>query len=471
MTVYNKGQMDEANDEANKADSKLHCLIIKDFIPEFSKFLQSRYPIKPLWADLLAALTLAVALDQKTFYHNRFGDNRVNLWIAYIAPSGEFKSTPYDEIIEPLLEYIFGEENTPTLPSVLSTAEGMIKFFSTHKDNRSGVINRDELTTFFSESLNKSYLTGEMEFYSRMYDGKINPRATMKIDSKHTMQVCVNLVGATTPRYLYDQLNINFFFQGCGNRFLYVRYNVPETKEFTGEELHPPAERKNDEGIPIDQQEFANFLLEVHKGPYDIVMSDKKCADMSAAFRVERNKLKYAIDDMGENAFKREYINRDWQKMLKLAQLRSISRMAGKAEIQDVRTVDISVEDMTWAIETIIACYADFETIVNEWKTRIPAEPPKIRKDSMLLGKYLSVVKSWGIVSQVRLAREVDCPGRGQAFMDIVGSLISGGYIEELPETGDQIRKRGEEWMLKQMINPKFKAPPHLYKFVADMPD
>jgi len=159
------------------------------------------------------------------------------MWVAYLAPSGDFKSAPIDEITIPLLRAT-GEEvqHYFILPSIASTVEGMIKYFSEiqAKEARSwgGLVIRDELTTFFKESLNKDYLTDEMEIYSKMYDGWLYPRETMKFSRKQSLPVYMNLVGATTPRYLYDQLPIQFFFQGCGNRFLYVRHQVKEQKQY-----------------------------------------------------------------------------------------------------------------------------------------------------------------------------------------------------------------------------------------------
>ena len=147
---------------------------VMDFIPEFSSYLKEHYPINDLWADLLSCTTLASVLAKDSHLETKYGKNKCNNWIAYFAPSGEFKSLPITEKITPLLTYVGNRiDRDIILPSIASTTEGLIKYFA--EKNASGIIVRDELTTLFKESFYRQYLTDELEIYSKMYDGWIPP--------------------------------------------------------------------------------------------------------------------------------------------------------------------------------------------------------------------------------------------------------------------------------------------------------
>ncbi|MBC7112551.1 MAG: hypothetical protein H5T34_00780 [Candidatus Methanomethyliales bacterium] len=285
-----------------------------DFITDFGNYLKTHYPIHPLWADLLSATTLASVLTEDTFFRNNFGRNRCNLWIAYLAPSGDFKSVPIDECVIPLLRYLTswyakntGQPRYFILPSIASSVEGMIKHLA--EFNSRGLIYRDELTTLFKESLHKDYLTDEFELYSKFYDGIIPPRETMKFNLREPLEVYVNLVGATTPQHLYHNLSLQFFFQGCGNRWLYVRHQVPK-RAYQEEELFvrdPPNWTK--EELPTDLMKFADALIEASKTVVEFTI-DPEAEKISTHFFNEREELRFELMK-STNPFIAEYVRRD----------------------------------------------------------------------------------------------------------------------------------------------------------------
>lgn len=398
----------------------------------------------------------------------------MNMWITYLAPSGDFKSTPIDEITIPLLRAV-GEEvqHYFILPSIASTVEGMIKYFSEirAKESRSwgGLVVRDELTTFFKESLNKDYLTDEMEIYSKMYDGVIYPRETMKFSRRESLPVYMNLVGATTPRYLYDQLPMNFFFQGCGNRFLYVLHRVKEQPQYTTDNLfthEPPKWTK--ERLPIELDNFRRCLKEAALSDFEILI-DIDAEKESAKFRNERETLKLTIKEHSFDAFKREYISRDWQKSLKLAQLHCFSREFQKSHIKRVHTMQILKEDIEWGQTIVRECYEHFDLIVKEWSAYSKTETKPVSLDINLAMRYLAIIKSYTTISQAKLAFEVGNIQRNDIFYNVLGYLISIGCVTQLSDTGDYIRLQGKAWMNEQKINPGFKQPPKLYRFEKEL--
>ena len=455
-------------------ESDLHKNDNFDFIEELSSYIYHRYPVHPLWAKLLASMTLASVLTWDMNFYNKYGKNRMNLWITYLAPSGDFKSTPIDEITVSLLKAV-GEEvqHYFILPSIASTVEGMIKYFSEihTKESRGwgGLVVRDELTTFFKESLNKDYLTDQMEIYSKMYDGTIYPRETMKFSRKDSLPVYMNLVGATTPRYLYDQLPIQFFFQGCGNRFLYVLHRVKDQPQYSTDDLfthEPPKWTK--EKLPIELEKFKECLVNAALSDFEILI-DIDAEKESAKFRNEREALKLTIREHAFDAFKREYISRDWQKSLKLAQLHCFSREFQKPHIKAAHCMQILKEDIEWGQVIVRECYEHFDLIVKEWSAYSKTETKPVSMDINLAMRYLAVIKSYSTISQAQLAFEVGNIQRNDSFYNVLGYLINIGCVTQLSDTAEFIRKQGEKWMKEQKISPSFKQPPKLYRFEKEL--
>jgi hypothetical protein len=447
-----------------------------DFIQRMDDYLNEHYPLNHTWSQLLSAATLASVLTKDTNFVTDRGPNACNLWIGYFAPSGDYKSTPIDNVTIPLLEAISRvQKRYVILPSIASTVEGLVKYFKKNEKNRNGVILRDELTTLFKEVSGKTYMTDEMEIYSKMYDGKIMPRETMRFESRKIIYIYVNLIGATTPRYLYETLPVNFYYQGCGNRFLYVKHKLPPQINDTKDTLFNKTQKWISDGLPGELKEFFEFLNTVSDAPYEILMSDDNALETSTKFHNDREYLKSQIKENSDDAFKREYLSRDWQKSLKLAQLHAISRKglgptSKKVQPDGRRLIEIDPEDIEWGQKIVLECYNYFGQIVAEWKTHVPSQQKPIFKKSHLLYMYLGYIKEYGVISQKKLAHEVGNPSRNKEFMNILGFLVGSGYVKQETDTAEFVRQKGMTWMEKMMINPKFRHPPVLYSFVKDLP-
>jgi hypothetical protein len=81
---------------------------------------------------------------------------------------------------------------------------------------------------------NKSYLGDVLEFLSELYDGSIQKRATRTVGIEESQNICINFIGASTP-YIFSIMDIGFFIQGTGNRFLYIFNDAnlePTPKDF-----------------------------------------------------------------------------------------------------------------------------------------------------------------------------------------------------------------------------------------------
>ena len=444
-----------------------------DFIPEMKQEILDRYPVLPLWADLLSCTTLSSVISKDTFFHNKYGDNRMNHWVSFFAPSGDFKSAPIDEVVVPMIRYVGKRtERYFILPSIASTVEGMIKYFGQiEEDKRVGLIVRDELTTFFKESQYKDYLTDEMEIYSKMYDGKIYPRETMQFSTKDVMEVCTSLVGATTPKYLYDVMPLQFFFQGCGNRFCYVRQDAPTKGKYTDEDLfvHEPPKWSKEHTLSEDLVRLCGPLIKASQTRYTIVI-DVNAEKISTEFRNKREELKRSIPEDSWDSFKREYISRDWQKSLKFAQSHCYSRDFLRPAYEKASTIMLLPEDIEWGQNIVLQCYDHFEKVVKEWRDHVITERPKSTINRNINAVYaLGIVKSFKEVSQTRLGLEIGDSNFGPKFYGAIRPLLEAGCISKI-EDSNYVRLKGIDWMNEMMIDPNFSRPPVIYKFEKKLP-
>jgi len=292
----------------------------------------------------------------------------------------------------------------------------------------------------------------------------------MRFSLDKPLNVYVNLIGATTPKYVFELLKLQFFFQGCGNRFLYVFQNSKLKTDYEENELFKTEQPQwMKEEIDEELLPFAETLFQASQKPFLFILSDE-AKKRSTEFRNERERLKTSIKEDAIDSFKREYISRDWQKSLKLAQLRALSRNLRSKARMKTGIIDIDERDILWAQKIIRKCYRHFETIVYRWLGSATAETVKITQDVPRALRYLMVIKSYGIVSQPRLAVDVGNTSRNREFYDTISFLVDAGCVKVLKNMSSWIRQQGMGWMEQQLIDPNFKRPPVLYKFVRDLP-
>ena len=200
------------------------------FLTKFEDYLAERYKELPrLWITLVAHLVVSTVIGRDVWCKTKIGRNLCNLWILLIGPSGTYKSCMIDNVLVPIIKEV-GErlDKKFILPSIASTVEGIIDVAKNKP--LEGTIFKDEFTTM----LNLKTYEASHEIYSKMYDGWVPPRATMKVKNEKMIPVYVNMIGATTPKYLSDvlkeQKNPNSFYeQGFGCR-LEIVYNKEHIK-------------------------------------------------------------------------------------------------------------------------------------------------------------------------------------------------------------------------------------------------
>jgi len=437
--------------------------LTEDFIRKFTDFLTDKYTEIPRhWCGQLAHVTEASVLNRDVWFKTKIGKNRCNIWAVLFAPSGRgYKSVPMDNVIFPILQNV-GEkiERYLILPSIASSIEGIIDRALDKKVGMSGVINRDEFTSFLKEGEVKSY-TASWENYSKMYDGWIKTRSTRKVQVNRMIPVYVNLVGATTPSYAYSILSIKYFFQGIGNRVEPAHYNPPGREDYTADDLFEQmnwTDIYRTSKLDPELKPFVDELVEISKC-HNYMCIDPEAAELAVKYKNEIGRKINAIPDDSIFAFKRSYYERNYQKALKHAQLLTVSKYHRNSEMI------IMADAMEEGINIVKESEKHFDTIVTEWLGTPVTSIEKLTNDLTILMTYLRKVKTFEIISQKRLAYEVGNTRRDPNFYRYTGYLEQAGCIKLIRDSTGICKKKGKEWMEFMHIDPSFKAPPVLYSF------
>ena len=214
-------------------------------------------------------------MDKRIFISDKIGPVYGNIAAGYIAGSGQYKSSPVQQRINPLLrsindlqhEMVCLEHGT-TLEKFkerkslieLGKASRGPKTKEWHFENDElsaiesefrdcilpnqfttsgmttqlikqpiGMIIGDEVTTMFNDS-GKEWASDVFEFISRLYDCDPSKKVTQARSVEIPENTYVTFLFMTTT-YLYKLLTDSFFLQGTGNRILWVVEEAQQLEE------------------------------------------------------------------------------------------------------------------------------------------------------------------------------------------------------------------------------------------------
>ena len=125
----------------------------------------------------------------------------------------------------------------------------------------------------------------------------------------------------------------------------------------------------------------------------------------------------------------------------------------------------IMAQAMEEGINIVKESEKHFDTIVTEWLGTPAVSMEKLTNDLTILMTYLRKIKTFGIISQKRLAYEVGNTRRDQNFYRYASYLEQAGCMKVIRDSASICKSKGKEWMEFMHINPKFKNPPVLYSF------
>lgn len=164
-----------------------------------------------------ALSTIAAVAQRKIYRDSQLGTLYPNLYVWLVGPPGTGKGVAMEaglRLLRPLKDS--GVYLTSDAPSVV----GLMKDFSDipQKDHQSLSAFIFELSTFFENA--EKTMTG---FLTAIYDGKPDYAKRTRIGEKEQIPYpCFNMLGATTPRWLGDNLDKNAVEGGFVARTLFL---------------------------------------------------------------------------------------------------------------------------------------------------------------------------------------------------------------------------------------------------------
>lgn len=294
----------------------------KDFIKDYTKFLDEISDASPDWTECVALGLLSTSLGRKRVLTTKKGLLHLNLFFLNIAPSGLFDKTV---TLNPTIRILYRMGNKKTgyslLPSKYSM-EGMLEYMK--KYNAEGCIIRDEFTSLLKGVFNKAYLAEGTEFLSEMYDGQLQIRYTKSSKLEKVTNVFVCLLSATTD-YIFTIPNFkDIYQQGTGNRIIHTYSTLDEVKlnDMTGREflLDPHTDRFRKE-----EAAFKKRLMRFRaKAPLRIGFNER-AADLLAKYRNDCRREAVDVAKKDKRGFRNRYIVRCPEFALKMSALYSIS--------------------------------------------------------------------------------------------------------------------------------------------------
>jgi len=445
--------------------------IVEHFIPRFSAMLHDRYPLPEEWTVKLACTTLASVIPRNARLKTKYGFNRCNIWNVVVTESGFFKSAPFDNVIKLILNYV--DEKTDQyhiLPSTASSIEGIIDRAIDEEVKLEGLMFQDELTAWLKEAGEGKKYSPTFEYYSRMWDGWLDPRETRTVKVRRPIPVYVCLIGATTPKYLFKdpKIFIDSFFQGVGNRIDYTIYTANLPEDCRSDDLFPRERWSEEDKLDRELKEFANALLEYMKCKYPIYL-DEDAKRISAEFLNKTNELINKIGPASRFSFKRSYYVRDWQKSLKYAQIHAISR--GLKKWLHAKQVIVESEDIEFGIKVILRNRKNFEQLVEKWIASVPEKEEVAQTDIRIVLRYLNIIKEYKLISSQKLAYEVGAASRDNRFYNIIKFLLESGCISQISgqRAREEVMLRGPKWCEKMLIKLPVRRAPILYRYEKDL--
>lgn len=331
------------------------------------------------WADLCAVTAIASSVDRNTALYTKIGPLRLNIFSINIGPSRfSYKTVALMYCLIPTL-YNLGENLNKRflLPSRYSM-EGLIEYMTEFSSQ--GCIVRDEFTSQFKDVRNKKYLAEGMEFLSELYDGMLQVRYTKSSKLEEVTKVYISYIGATTP-YVYTIPYFGeFFWQGIGNRFLYVNTAPNEEKILDFEDdLYSTL---YDNSITADREieTFARRLGVIRENAPKWIGLDFEAQKKMIDFGKKCSRRGLCLYEKDRTDPKYSYYGECRSFALKLAALHCLSRNEPMYEDFNENQLMVIEKDVEWAINKVNVHIKHFEDIMADWKEVIPSSQPTSQK-------------------------------------------------------------------------------------------
>ena len=303
----------------------------------------------------------------------RIGPLNLNVWFMIVGPSGiANKTTPLKYHVRPMIEEMeqlikeSGEEKSLFMPSRFSI-EGFIEYLAKYSDE--GIIIRDEFTSAFKD-MQKDYLADLAEFLSECYDCSVQKRFTRASKLEQSKQVYVNLLAATTP-YLYNILKYDWWYQGLGNRIMFIVQDPQLPHQENPEDFFQKAQG-DEQNLREIRHNFATQLLAVRKSSTRIIQPSDVDAKALVDFKYEIDQELYRRYEKDQYDILCSYMARMPEMAYKLTALHFLSRKYKEIPNMhmDLWITDNYTGDSRWAIAKVCRHFEYFKKMLEVWRHR-----------------------------------------------------------------------------------------------------
>jgi hypothetical protein len=161
--------------------------------------------------------TLAAVAQRKLFRHSQKGTLYPNLYVWLVGQPGIGKSVSLEaglRLLRPLKQHgLYLASDAPSVPGLMLDFREIPQ-----QDHQSLTAFISELSSFFANADQAMY-----EFLTEIYDGKPDYKKNTRVGGKEEIpHPCFNMIGATTPRWLGDNLDANAVEGGFVSRTLFL---------------------------------------------------------------------------------------------------------------------------------------------------------------------------------------------------------------------------------------------------------
>lgn len=201
--------------ENNGKEPKKYERKCENWLQEFGKWTLPRSEAPETFIMWTGLFTLASALRRHVFISKKYlGSWGVspNLYILFIAPAGKARKSTTANYAEELLTVT----NATMAPEII-TKEDLLNKLVKSSDATMCIISPE-----FGEFIIKSG-TSMFGFLTNMYDGKKNISAsTLSRGAEFAERPCINLLGATTPEWVAENMPESVIGGGFASRVIFI---------------------------------------------------------------------------------------------------------------------------------------------------------------------------------------------------------------------------------------------------------
>ena len=384
------------------------------FTDEFEDWVHSRSPLASRkYARFVSFFVLANVLGGYAYIEPQMGRMNLNIWGLMLGPSSELKKTTVVSLARGLQKvwerrlpdeqkgFDIGSDFTPEgLNRRLSERDGLVSF-----------IHRDEISGFFHETLQKSYLAGSVERLTALYDGEVmrTMRASANTSQTQDATTILNFLGLGIEAHTAEVLTSQHFQSGFLPRFLWCVDDAPDWTP-SRETIGQGTKRLTNDDDPVIKTFCNRFSKIRHK--WDTAPGTAKPIYLTeeALRRLNQYALdtKYLIQgDDKEPLLEPSRVRMLWA-VWKVAALLAMYDYSEQIELDHIlyaiRESEIWFSDMTRMAENVTATGHERQMgEIMEWATTVPAPiaPARIfRKFSHLrkaeLEEHLATLRAQG---------------------------------------------------------------------------